>query len=220
MARRVLRGGGLMAAAALCLYGVWALLAFGLRAVLQVRRTGDSGFRGFHGSAGSAEWWAGVLFAVAVVIGVLAPVADLADVLEPAAWLDRSLLRASGVILAGLGMLGTLAAQLAMGDSWRVGVDPAERTALVTSGPFRVVRNPIFTAMLATAFGLAAMVPNVLALAGAFGLLVGLELHVRLVEEPYLSRVHGNAYAGYAARVGRFLPRIGLLQRPASTVPR
>ena len=31
----------------------------------------------------------------------------------------------------------------------------------------------------------------------------------RLVEEPYLHRVHGTAYDRYAARTGRFLPWIG-----------
>ena len=209
-----------MAALALCLYGLWAALAFGLRAMVQLRRTGDSGFRGFHGTPGSAEWWAGILFAVAVAAGVLAPVADLTGLLEPVGWLHRNGVQIAGAVLAGLGVLGTLAAQLAMGDSWRVGVDPGERTALVTDGPFRWVRNPIFTAMLATGFGLALMVPNVLALVGAAGLLVGLELQVRLVEEPYLVRVHGDTYRAYAARVGRFLPGIGREASQPTDAPR
>ena len=34
---------------------------------------------------------------------------------------------------------------------------------------------------------------------------------MRFVEEPYLRRAHGEAYRAYAARVGRFLPRIGRL---------
>lgn len=203
-----------MAALALCLYLLWALLAFGLRAALQKRRTGDTGFRGFHGQPGSAEWWGGVLFAVAIAAGVLAPVADLTGLLDPIRGLDQPAIRAGGVVLAGLGVLATLAAQLAMGDSWRVGVDPGERTALVTAGPFKLVRNPIFTAMLATAFSLAAMVPNVLAVAGAAGLMFGLELHVRLVEEPYLQGVHGDTYKRYAASAGRFLPGVGRLSAP------
>jgi hypothetical protein len=32
---------------------------------------------------------------------------------------------------------------------------------------------------------------------------------VRCVEEPYLIRVHGDAYRSYARAVGRFLPGIG-----------
>lgn len=108
-----------------------------------------------------------------------------------------------------LGGIGTVVAQLAMGDSWRIGVDTSERTELVTGGPFEIVRNPIFTAMLAAALGLTLLVPNVLALVGFVALLIGLELHVRLVAEPYLLRTHGGRYRRYAGRTGRFMPGLG-----------
>ena len=68
-------------------------------------------------------------------------------------------------------------------------------------------RNPIYSAMLPTVCGLVLMVPSVLALAAIVTLFVGLELQVRLVEEPYLQQVHGDAYAAYAAHVGRFVPK-------------
>lgn len=57
--------------------------------------------------------------------------------------------------------------------------------------------------------GLALLVPNVLALAMLVAFLASLQIQVRLVEEPYLRRVHGDAYQRYAARTGRFLPGIG-----------
>lgn len=88
---------------------------------------------------------------------------------------------------------------------------PTESTALVTGGPFQVVRNPIYAAMIPTCLGFVLLVPNALAIAAWLALVVGLELHVRRVEEPYLQRVHGRAYAEYAARVGRFLPGMGRL---------
>jgi protein-S-isoprenylcysteine O-methyltransferase Ste14 len=200
-----------VAATALVLVALWGVLAFGVRAVIQYRRTGETGFRGFHGRPGSAEWWGGVLFALATAALVLAPVVDLLDLLEPVSLLDHAAIAGVGVVLTGLGIVATLVAQLAMGASWRVGVDPDERTDLVTEGPFRVVRNPIFSTMLVTAVGLALMVPNALALAGVVMLVVGLELHVRRVEEPYLRTVHREDYQRYAARVGRFVPGVGLL---------
>jgi protein-S-isoprenylcysteine O-methyltransferase Ste14 len=55
------------------------------------------------------------------------------------------------------------------------------------------------------------MVPNVVAFAGFGALVLALEIQVRLVEEPYLLRAHGTAYASYAARTGRFAPGIGRL---------
>jgi protein-S-isoprenylcysteine O-methyltransferase Ste14 len=91
-------------------------------------------------------------------------------------------------------------------------VDPTEETALVSGGLFRWVRNPIFTSMLLLLAGLALIAPAAPSVASFFVALAGLELQVRLVEEPYVSRVHGEAYRAYAARVGRFLPCIGRLR--------
>ncbi len=115
--------------------------------------------------------------------------------LDPIGAVDGPGAHALGLVLFGLGLAATLYAQLAMGESWRVGVDESERTALVTDGPFALVRNPIFAAMIPTSLGLALMVPNVVALAGFAALVLALEIQVRLVEEPYLRRVHGQAYA-------------------------
>jgi len=98
-----------------------------------------------------------------------------------------------------------------MGDSWRIGVDPEESTALVTGGAFAIVRNPIFAAMLPAAVGLALMVPSALALIGAVALVIAVELQVRVVEEPYLLATHGDDYGNYARRVGRFVPSVGRL---------
>ena len=148
---------------------------------------------------------------MAIAIGVAAPVLDVIDVLEPLDALDSAGVRATGVALFLAGLIATLYAQIAMGESWRVGVDEQERTALVTSGPFAIVRNPIFAAFLPATLGLALLVPNVVALVGLAALWVALEIQVRLVEEPYLLRQHGDAYRNYAARVGRFVPGLGRL---------
>jgi protein-S-isoprenylcysteine O-methyltransferase Ste14 len=204
-----------VATLALVLYAVYLLLAFGLRSLLQFRRTGSTGFHGLGGRPGSAEWVAGVGFTLALLLGVAAPVLALLGWVEPISALDTLGAHRLGVVLALLGIAATLYAQLAMGTSWRIGVDPEERTALVTGGPFALVRNPIFAAMLPTALGLALLVPSWVALAGLAGLVVALELQVRVVEEPYLLRVHGDDYAAYARGVGRFLPGVGRIGKGA-----
>ena len=196
---------------ALALFVVFLLLAFGWRTWLQVRRTGSSGFHGISGRPGSAEWSGGVLFVLALCLLALAPVLALADIVGPVAALDRDWVHAAGVALALAGIAGTLVAQVSMGASWRIGVDPQEDTELVTTGPFALVRNPIFSAMLPASFGLALMVPSVVAIVGALALLVAVELQVRMVEEPYLLASHGDRYASYAQRVGRFVPGVGRL---------
>ncbi len=201
-----------MAALALALYAIHAAVTFGIRVGLQLRRTGSTGLHGLPPGAGAMEWAAGGLFIAGLALVAGGLVLDLIDVVEPVATLDGSAGHVVGIALAVAGIFLTFGAQLAMGESWRVGVDPGERTELVTNGPFELVRNPIYSAMLPMVFGLVLMVPNVIAIAGFLALLVGLELQVRRVEEPYLLRVHGDAYAAYAARVGRFVPGLGLLR--------
>jgi protein-S-isoprenylcysteine O-methyltransferase Ste14 len=200
-----------LATAALVLFGISLILTFGVRIALQLRRTGSTGVHGFAPDATLLERLAGSLFVAGLMAGAAAPVLALLGVLEPIPALDGAVGHAVGVVLAVAGILLTFGAQLAMGDAWRIGVDPEERTELVTRGPFRLVRNPIYSAMLPTVFGLVLMVPNVLAVAAFLTLLTALELQVRLVEEPYLLRVHGKTYVDYAARVGRFVPRVGVM---------
>lgn len=201
-----------MAVAALVLYGISLGLTFGVRIAVQLRRTGSTGVHGLAPDAGALEWVAGALFLGGLVAGALAPILALLDVLEPIAVLDGTIGHAIGLVLAIGGIVLTFLAQLAMGDAWRIGVDPEERTELVTDGPFGLVRNPIYSAMIPTVLGLVLLVPNVLSITAIVSLVVGLELQVRLVEEPHLLRTHGREYADYAARVGRFVPRVGLLR--------
>ncbi|MFN8114426.1 MAG: isoprenylcysteine carboxylmethyltransferase family protein [Solirubrobacterales bacterium] len=205
-----------MAELALALYVLYLVLAFGLRTALQVRATGSTGFHGLGGRPGSPEWIAGVLFAVALILGLAAPVLALTGTVEPIAALDGAGVHVAGAIVTVAGIVLTLLAQVAMGDSWRIGVDHDERTELVTDGPFARVRNPIFSAMIPTALGLAMLVPSPVAILAAVALAVALELQVRVVEEPYLLRAQGDAYAAYAARTGRFVPGVGRIRHPVS----
>jgi protein-S-isoprenylcysteine O-methyltransferase Ste14 len=194
---------------ALLLWLLFGLLAFCLRVAIHYRRTGESGLRGLTGRPGSIEWLAGVGFGTAIALGVAAAWLAEDGAVEPVDALDTTALHAAGLVFYAVGLVSVLVAQGTMGGSWRVGVDPLERTTLVTEGPFSIVRNPIFSAMLITLLGLALLVPSWLAFLSVALMWISLEAHVRIVEEPYLRRTHGEAYARYASRVGRFLPGIG-----------
>ena len=194
----------------LVLYALYLTLAFGGRALLQLRRTGSTGFVGIAGRRGSVEWTGGILFVAASVLVLAAPALDLAGALEPIAAFNGSVGHALGFVLFSVGLVGTLLAQVWMGASWRVVVAGGEKTELVVRGPFALVRNPIFSAMVPAILGLALLVPNAVAVAGLATLVFALELQVRFVEEPFLLRAHGTDYVAYASRVGRFVPGIGI----------
>lgn len=92
-----------------------------------------------------------------------------------------------------------------MGTSWRLGVDPEEKTVLIVTGPYAYVRHPIYA--LSTLLMLATVVacPTILMIAVAAVHLILLQVESRH-EEGYLSQVHGPIYLEYCRRVGRFLP--------------
>jgi protein-S-isoprenylcysteine O-methyltransferase Ste14 len=148
------------AVVALALLAVFGLLGFAWRAWLQRRRTGSTGFRGMNGRLGSAEWVAGLGFVIALVVAVVGPVLQLSGVITPLSVLHAEWIQVAGIALAGLGIVLTVWAQLDMGESWRVGVDASETTALVRTRVFGWVRNPIYSAMLIFDFGIALVTPN------------------------------------------------------------
>ncbi len=130
-----------MAAVALALFVFYFMLAFGAQTLLQLRRTGSTGFKGISGRPGSVEWFGGVLFACTLGLGLAAPVLGLVGAVEPVGALDGRASHALSFVLYCLGLAGTLVAQAVMGRSWRIGMDESERTELVTTGP-SAVRPP------------------------------------------------------------------------------
>jgi|GraSoiStandDraft_46_1057282.scaffolds.fasta_scaffold33084_1 protein-S-isoprenylcysteine O-methyltransferase Ste14 len=94
-----------------------------------------------------------------------------------------------------------------MGRSWRLGIDPEERTQLIFSGPFRIVRHPIYTLSILLVLGTLATTPTRMMLVIVIVHIACLQFEARR-EEIHLLGKHGDIYADYMKHVGRFLPRI------------
>lgn len=180
--------------------------AFGLRTLVHRRRTGTTGWVPAPTPAARAG---DGLFAVGAAATLAAPALELAGVVRP--WPPAARSRASasaGAALVVAGSAVSLTAQGHMGSAWRAGIDLSADDELVTTGLFRVVRNPFYTGILLAAAGAALMVPSAVALAAWVALLAGCQIDVRLVEEPHLRAAHGEAYSRYEASTPRFLPRL------------
>ena len=194
---------------AILLVLVWFLSLFVLRTLIQWWRTGDAGVRGFSGRVGSLEWNAGALASLGMVAGVLAPVATIADWPGGALIVSIASIHWIGAALTATGIAGALAAQISMGNSWRIGVEASEKTEFVTDGLFAWVRNPIFSFILLTGVGLVLLLPTTHSLLALVLTTLGIQIQVRAVEEPYLEKTHGALYRDYTLRVGRLVPGIG-----------
>lgn len=200
-----------MAKLAIAMLVVFGVLTFFVRVAIQLRRTGRTGLIGLRRGAGALEWLSGILFVGGMGMGVGSPILVVQGSLDPLDAIDVGVVHVVGIAMAASGGLAVFAAQLGMGESWRIGVSDEERTDLITGGWFSICRNPIYTAMIVGWTGFALMVPAWLGLTAAVAIALGLELQVRVVEEPYLIRTHGDAYRAYAARAGRFVPGVGQL---------
>ena len=78
-------------------------------------------------------------------------------------------------------------------------------TALVTAGPYRLSRNPIYLALGVAFAGLACAIDSLWLVAMLPLLVLALDRGVIAREEPYLERRFGEPYRAYRKRVRRWL---------------
>lgn len=80
---------------------------------------------------------------------------------------------------------------------------------LVTGGPYRFVRHPVYLGMTIALVGLALACRSIAGLLAVALVFVPVELHRAHLEEKALAKEFAEAWFDYASKVGFFLPRIG-----------
>jgi protein-S-isoprenylcysteine O-methyltransferase Ste14 len=115
--------------------------------------------------------------------------------------------RGAGAVLAWASAFLAARAARALGRFWSLDARVLADHRVVRSGPFAVVRHPIYVAMLGLIVGTALDRTRGWALAAAVPLyLVGTRLRTR-AEEALLTARLGDEYRRYAAEVGGLVPR-------------
>jgi protein-S-isoprenylcysteine O-methyltransferase Ste14 len=127
---------------------------------------------------------------------------------QPAPWWYA--LAAVASLLCILCTLITFVCWRKMGRSWRIGIDPNETLEIVSTGPYRLVRHPIYALRMIINLCAFLMAPTLLVLLPAAIDFLLLQIEARR-EEAYMESTHGNAYAAYKKSVGRFVPRTFLV---------
>ena len=183
------------------------LLAFVIRSMLVYRNTGINPL--VLPRTQDVYGYVGMAFKV-LMIGCAGVVTLLAFVPNASTWLGAvtpleitSIKRLGWSCLLG-SLLWMLTAQTQMGASWRIGIDSANRTELVSKGLFSVSRNPIFLATRLALLGFFLVAPNAATLAILAAAEVVIQVQVRL-EEKHLLGLHGSAYDQYFSEVPRWL---------------
>jgi protein-S-isoprenylcysteine O-methyltransferase Ste14 len=96
----------------------------------------------------------------------------------------------------------------ALGRNWSVSLEVREKHALVTEGPYRSVRHPMYSAFWLWGVAQALLLPNVLA--GLSGLLgFGLLFFLRVDrEEALMVEFFGDQYRDYMSRTRKIIPKV------------
>jgi protein-S-isoprenylcysteine O-methyltransferase Ste14 len=124
--------------------------------------------------------------------------------LLPIWYLDNPILKIIGLTILFVALFWIAVAQYQMANSWRIGIDEKNKTALVTKGIFSMSRNPIFLGMLSTLLGLFLTIPNAVTFTVLVTGFVVVQIQVRL-EEAFLHKMHGADYANYCSKTRRWL---------------
>jgi protein-S-isoprenylcysteine O-methyltransferase Ste14 len=113
---------------------------------------------------------------------------------------------AAGLALCVVGYLLMAWSLATMRRVYQVGGSaPRAADHLVTAGPYRVVRHPMYAAALCISLGLAALTQS-LALAAVFATYVVVLVALIPVEEAGLRRAYGDGYATYQQSAWRVVP--------------
>ncbi|HEY2478926.1 MAG TPA: isoprenylcysteine carboxylmethyltransferase family protein [Solirubrobacterales bacterium] len=106
------------------------------------------------------------------------------------------------LVVGGLGF--AVWARVHLGRNWGMPMTQKEEPELITSGPYRFVRHPIYTGILTAVLGTALAV-NLLALAVA-AIAGAYFWHSATVEERNLTAIFPRAYPAYKARTKMLIP--------------
>lgn len=121
-------------------------------------------------------------------------------------WMTPSPVGWTMFALVLVGLAFTWAARLHLGPLWSSTSSPTEDHRIVDTGPYAIVRHPVYAGLLLAAIATAIERGRIEALAGALVLIAGVSLRAKL-EERFLRRDLGDeAYAAYRARVPMLIP--------------
>lgn len=110
------------------------------------------------------------------------------------------------VALAIASVWFVLASMAHLGRQWSLRARLLEQHALVTTGPYRIVRHPIYTGLLGLVMATGVALARWTGLAVALPLyLAGTAIRTR-AEERLLREAFGTAYGAYARRVRALVP--------------
>lgn len=110
----------------------------------------------------------------------------------------------TGCIVLVLALIMSLWALYTMKNSWRVGITEGQQTELVTTGIYRISRNPYFTSYGLLFAGVIFVHPSFILGITAVSQMIIFHRMI-LAEEKFLLETHGDGYLKYRQSVPRYI---------------
>jgi len=192
---------------ALVMLAIFILVAVVARVAYQYKISGDHGVRPASRQASTVNKVASVLFAASFIGIFVLSIVDIYPI-EHRNLVGSTSRQVIGIVICLAGIVLTSYSQFSMGRNWRMGVDENEKTMLVTTGIYSLVRNPIYTGVAIFLLGQLLLIPYLTTLVFVVMALISIHLHVRYIEEPYLLSQHGEPFIHYQQSTGAYLPKI------------
>lgn len=114
---------------------------------------------------------------------------------------------AAGICLMMFGLSFAVWARRTLGNNWSGAVTIKEHHSLITSGPYRIVRHPIYLGVLCAMLGIAFIIGEVRAFLPLV-IVYGIWKKKIDAEEALLRSAFPDEYAAYEKQVKRLLPGI------------
>jgi len=114
----------------------------------------------------------------------------------------------TGAAVTLYGLLFSVWARHCLGTNWSQAVTLKEGHELITSGPYALVRHPIYTGLLLVVLGCAIARGEWRGLV-AFAIVFGELWHKLSLEEKWMREQFGESYTAYSQRVSALVPYIG-----------
>ncbi|HEY4212912.1 MAG TPA: isoprenylcysteine carboxylmethyltransferase family protein [Steroidobacteraceae bacterium] len=130
------------------------------------------------------------------------PVSVLRQYVLPGEWQTWA---AVGTVLTAAGLSFAIWARAKLGGNWSGQITVKESHELTTSGPYSLVRHPIYTGLLLALLGEALARGRLQGFIGVALACITLWRKLR-IEERYMGEVFGVQYAAYRDRVAALIP--------------
>jgi protein-S-isoprenylcysteine O-methyltransferase Ste14 len=114
--------------------------------------------------------------------------------------------RIAGTVIVVLGMIGYILSLLSLRRNWSLSASVKEGHKLVKSGPYKLVRHPMYTSMTVIVLGSGLLIANYMMI--LFTPIVGIVYYIRAGKEEALLRGEFPEYDRYAGETKMLIPGI------------